>query len=61
MRSASPNDVETNDFNVRAQTIANEIKKNKPDLVGLQEVALFKLEIPTDGGGPPTDRPRRRR
>lgn len=44
--------VETNDFNIRAQTIAQQIKKNKADLVGLQEAALFRLEIPTDGGGP---------
>ncbi len=50
-------DVETNDFNIRARTIANQIKKHKPDLVGLQEVALFKIEIPTDGGGPPRGTP----
>jgi endonuclease/exonuclease/phosphatase family metal-dependent hydrolase len=44
--------VETNDFNIRAKTIAQQIKKNKTDLVGLQEAALYRLEIPTDGGGP---------
>jgi endonuclease/exonuclease/phosphatase family metal-dependent hydrolase len=44
--------VQANDFNVRARTIANQIKKNKVDLVGLQEAALFRLEIPTDGGAP---------
>ncbi len=45
--------VSTNDFNVRARTIAEKIKKNKIDLVGLQEASLWKLEIPSDGGGPP--------
>jgi hypothetical protein len=48
------NDVQANDFNVRAQTISKAIKKNKVDLVGLQEAALWRLEFPTDGGGPPT-------
>jgi hypothetical protein len=51
------NDVQANDFNVRARTIANAIKKNKVDLVGLQEAALWRLEFPTDGGGPPTGTP----
>jgi hypothetical protein len=45
--------VNANDFAVRARTIASGIKKQKVDVVGLQEAALWKLEIPTDGGGPP--------
>jgi endonuclease/exonuclease/phosphatase family metal-dependent hydrolase len=49
---AAVRDAETNDFRVRAQTIAQQIKKNKVDLAGLQEVALYRLEIPTDGGAP---------
>jgi endonuclease/exonuclease/phosphatase family metal-dependent hydrolase len=44
--------VEANDFNIRARTIAQQIKKNKTDLVGLQEAALYRLEVPTDGGAP---------
>ena len=44
------NNVNTNDFNVRAQTIANEIKKNKADVVGLQEAALWKLGSPPGFG-----------
>jgi endonuclease/exonuclease/phosphatase family metal-dependent hydrolase len=46
-------EVQLNDFNVRAQRISKQIKKKKVDLVGLQEAALWKLEFPTDGGGPP--------
>jgi len=51
------NDVQANDFNVRAQTIAKAIMKNKVDLVGLQEAALWRLEVPTDGGGPSAANP----
>jgi endonuclease/exonuclease/phosphatase family metal-dependent hydrolase len=46
-------DVQVNDFAVRARTIAKAIQKHKVDLIGLQEAALWKLEVPTDGGGPP--------
>jgi endonuclease/exonuclease/phosphatase family metal-dependent hydrolase len=46
-------EVNANDFAVRARTIAREIKKNKVDVVGLQEAALWKISVPTDGGGPP--------
>jgi hypothetical protein len=50
-------DVQANDFNVRAQTIAKEIMKNRVDLVGLQEAALWRLQTPTDGGGPSAANP----
>jgi Endonuclease/Exonuclease/phosphatase family len=46
-------EVQQNDFATRAQTIARDIKKQKVDIAGLQEAALWKLEFPTDGGGPP--------
>jgi Endonuclease/Exonuclease/phosphatase family len=36
--------VEENDFRVRAQILANEILTTRPDLVGLQEAALWRTE-----------------
>jgi endonuclease/exonuclease/phosphatase family metal-dependent hydrolase len=53
-------DVDTNRFQVRARGLAREIRSKGPDLVGLQEVALWRTnETPNLGpatGDPPTAR-----
>jgi endonuclease/exonuclease/phosphatase family metal-dependent hydrolase len=50
-------EVTTNDFTVRAKGLAEEILKKEPDLVGLQEVALWRTGPPSLeallGGSPP--------
>ena len=54
--------VQQTDFNSRAELIADEIKRNKPDLIGLQEVALWRkgADGVKDGSGHPGDRGRLR-
>jgi hypothetical protein len=44
-------DVDTNDFPVRAKGLAREILTKKPDLVGMQEVSLWR-KGPLDDGAP---------
>ncbi len=47
------NEVDSTDFRVRAKLLAREIKRAKPHILGLQEVALWKDQEPSDLGAPP--------
>jgi len=46
-------DVEASDFRDRATAIAASIAREQPDLVGLQEVALWRTQTPADGSQTP--------
>jgi endonuclease/exonuclease/phosphatase family metal-dependent hydrolase len=43
-------ELEATDFPARSKLLAREIKKAKPDLVGMQEVAHWRVQEPSDAG-----------
>jgi endonuclease/exonuclease/phosphatase family metal-dependent hydrolase len=43
---------QSNDFRARAAELAQEIADTLPDLVGLQEVSLWRIQVPGDFGAP---------
>jgi endonuclease/exonuclease/phosphatase family metal-dependent hydrolase len=47
--------VQDNDFRRRARALAAEIAAARPDVVGLQEAALFRSDRPADGSDSPAE------
>lgn len=47
------NRIQATNFGERADSLADEIQKTRPDLIGLQEVILLRTQIPSDGPATP--------
>ena len=47
--------VQATNFPVRAEALADEIASEKPAVVGLQEVTLFRTQVPSDPASPATE------
>jgi endonuclease/exonuclease/phosphatase family metal-dependent hydrolase len=47
--------VQATNFPARAEALADEIAAERPDLVGLQEVSLFRTQVPRDATTPATE------
>ncbi len=47
-------ELQQTNFPARAGVIANQIAKVRPDVMGIEEVALWSVSAPYAGGGPPT-------
>ena len=51
--SAAYNQVQANNFPERAAALARQVDQVRPDLIGLQEASIFRIDTPADGPATP--------